>query len=222
MPGRVSSSATAPSRYSTRRVCMPCPPWRVYGNGAAARAGTRTVTSIPRLRIIDLFLLKKQGVGVRLTAEDEALMMRLTQFNTVEERTIAPGLQADLRQYQKEGFYWLAFLYEHRFGACLADDMGLGKTLQAISLLAAIKEGLMVRKTVPAPACRRLPVPHRGASEPYLQLGTGDRAILPPSQGLCVSGQGTLHGTRGLRRDADELWPRKKGHRKAQGTSFST
>jgi non-specific serine/threonine protein kinase len=31
-------------------------------------------------------------------------------------------------------------LYEHRFGACLADDMGLGKTLQALALLAGIKE----------------------------------------------------------------------------------
>jgi non-specific serine/threonine protein kinase len=125
-------------------------------NGTAARAGARNVTSVPRLRIIDLFLLKKQGVAVRLTAEDEALMTRLTQFSRIEERTIARGLQADLRQYQKEGFYWLAFLYEHRFGACLADDMGLGKTLQAISLLAAIKEGRVERQAPdsrPVAAC---------------------------------------------------------------------
>jgi len=52
-----------------------------------------------------------------------------------------PALRADLRQYQREGYYWLAFLYEHGFGACLADDMGLGKTVQAICLLAAMKEG---------------------------------------------------------------------------------
>ena len=47
----------------------------------------------------------------------------------------------ELRPYQHEGYSWLSFLYEHRFGACLADDMGLGKTLQALALLAAIKEG---------------------------------------------------------------------------------
>ena len=112
----------------------------------SGRQGARSVASIPRLRIIDLFLLKKEGVAVRLNAEDEALMSRLTQFSHIEERTIPSGLRADLRHYQKEGFYWLAFLYEHGFGACLADDMGLGKTLQAISLLAAIKEGHVKRQ----------------------------------------------------------------------------
>jgi superfamily II DNA or RNA helicase len=40
-----------------------------------------------------------------------------------------------LREYQKEGFYWLQHLYTHGFGGCLADDMGLGKTLQTITLL---------------------------------------------------------------------------------------
>ncbi len=112
-----------------------------------ARSGSRSVTAIPRLRIIDLFLLRKQGITVRLTAEDEALMTRLAQFDHVEKRPMASSLQADLREYQREGFYWLSFLYEHRFGACLADDMGLGKTLQAIALLAAIKEGRMTNRT---------------------------------------------------------------------------
>ncbi|MGH9426106.1 MAG: DEAD/DEAH box helicase, partial [Terriglobia bacterium] len=53
-------------------------------------------------------------------------------------------LHAKLRPYQKEGYHWLAFLYQHRLGACLADDMGLGKTLQAITLLGAIREGMLV------------------------------------------------------------------------------
>lgn len=130
-----------------------------------ARPGAKSVTVIPRLRIIDLFLLKKQGVAVRLTAEDEALMMRLATFTHIEERAVAPGLRADLRHYQKEGFYWLAFLYEHRFGACLADDMGLGKTLQAISLLAAIKEGRIARTA---------PKPPNSAPCPFL-------VVVPPS-----------------------------------------
>ncbi|MDR1344104.1 MAG: DEAD/DEAH box helicase [Tannerellaceae bacterium] len=46
-----------------------------------------------------------------------------------------PCLSATLREYQKEGFYWLEHLYKHRFGGCLSDDMGLGKTLQTIALL---------------------------------------------------------------------------------------
>ncbi|MDR1408599.1 MAG: DEAD/DEAH box helicase [Tannerella sp.] len=44
-------------------------------------------------------------------------------------------LDAILRPYQRQGFYWLAHLCRHGFGGCLADDMGLGKTLQAITLL---------------------------------------------------------------------------------------
>ncbi len=42
---------------------------------------------------------------------------------------------AELREYQKEGFRWLARLAAWGAGACLADDMGLGKTLQALALL---------------------------------------------------------------------------------------
>ncbi|MEK4228371.1 DEAD/DEAH box helicase [Solibacillus sp. FSL H8-0538] len=44
-------------------------------------------------------------------------------------------LQAELRPYQQEGFEWLVFMREQKFGACLADDMGLGKTVQLITYL---------------------------------------------------------------------------------------
>ena len=44
-------------------------------------------------------------------------------------------LKAELREYQVEGFQWLARLSSWGAGACLADDMGLGKTVQALALL---------------------------------------------------------------------------------------
>lgn len=44
-------------------------------------------------------------------------------------------LQADLRDYQLEGYAWLKRLAHWNTGACLADDMGLGKTIQALALL---------------------------------------------------------------------------------------
>jgi len=44
-------------------------------------------------------------------------------------------LQAELRDYQRDGFEWLARLANWGVGACLADDMGLGKTLQALALI---------------------------------------------------------------------------------------
>lgn len=46
-----------------------------------------------------------------------------------------PGLQGELRTYQKRGVAWMKFLTDHKFGALLADDMGLGKTVQTISWL---------------------------------------------------------------------------------------
>ncbi len=51
------------------------------------------------------------------------------------------GVQAKLRNYQKEGVKWLNYLYENNMGGCLADDMGLGKTLQTITMLTRISAG---------------------------------------------------------------------------------
>ncbi|MFO8073453.1 MAG: DEAD/DEAH box helicase [Polyangia bacterium] len=44
-------------------------------------------------------------------------------------------LRTELRDYQREGFQWLARLAAWGVGGCLADDMGLGKTIQALALL---------------------------------------------------------------------------------------
>ncbi|PIC77154.1 ATP-dependent helicase [Sporosarcina sp. P19] len=44
-------------------------------------------------------------------------------------------LHAELRPYQQEGFEWLHFMRDNKFGAVLADDMGLGKTVQLITYL---------------------------------------------------------------------------------------
>ncbi|MGR8933668.1 MAG: DEAD/DEAH box helicase [Gammaproteobacteria bacterium] len=43
--------------------------------------------------------------------------------------------QAELRDYQRDGFQWLARLAHWGVGGCLADDMGLGKTLQALAAI---------------------------------------------------------------------------------------
>jgi len=44
-------------------------------------------------------------------------------------------LQAELRDYQLEGFNWLARLAQWGVGGCLADDMGLGKTIQSLAII---------------------------------------------------------------------------------------
>ncbi|MGH3787801.1 MAG: SNF2-related protein [Pseudonocardiaceae bacterium] len=50
------------------------------------------------------------------------------------------ALSAQLRPYQRDGFGWLAFLWQHRLGGILADDMGLGKTVQALALICHAKQ----------------------------------------------------------------------------------
>ncbi len=65
---------------------------------------------------------------------------KLKDFRKLEQKPIPKGIQAELRDYQKEGFYWLNFLDEFQWGGCLADDMGLGKTLQVLTFLQYKKE----------------------------------------------------------------------------------
>ena len=71
--------------------------------------------------------------------EIEEKKNRLNKFSSIETTPLPPIVNAELRQYQKEGFYWLNFLDHFGFGGCLADDMGLGKTLQMITFLAQQK-----------------------------------------------------------------------------------
>jgi superfamily II DNA or RNA helicase len=108
-----------------------------------ASGGKREVVRVPRLQILDWIALRRSGVRVLLAPEDERIINSLLNFSSIARRGIPAGLRATLRNYQCEGYYWLAFLYEHRFGACLADDMGLGKTIQAIALLGGLAEGLI-------------------------------------------------------------------------------
>lgn len=52
---------------------------------------------------------------------------------------IPKGLNANLRDYQLEGFKWFKTLDYYGFGGILADEMGLGKTLQTITFLLSKK-----------------------------------------------------------------------------------
>lgn len=61
-------------------------------------------------------------------------LKRIQAARTIEPQ-LPTTLNAELRDYQREGYTWLARLAEWGVGACLADDMGLGKTLQAIALI---------------------------------------------------------------------------------------
>ncbi|MDF5724406.1 MAG: DEAD/DEAH box helicase [Rhizonema sp. PD37] len=59
---------------------------------------------------------------------------RLQEMHNLEPE-IPSTFQAELRDYQMEGFRWLARLAHWGVGACLADQMGLGKTVQALAVI---------------------------------------------------------------------------------------
>jgi len=113
------------------------------GDGKGKRKKKAEIVRIPRLRILDWLELRSRGVTLRLPPEEEKLLAGLTRLEKIPELLLPERLNAQLRPYQKEGFEWLAFLHQHRFGACLADDMGLGKTIQTITFLAGLAEGII-------------------------------------------------------------------------------
>jgi SNF2 family DNA or RNA helicase len=109
------------------------------------------------------------------------------------------ALEAELRDYQLQGFVWLARLARLGLGACLADDMGLGKTVQTLALLldqAAQGPSLVV---APTSVCHNW-VLEADRFAPTLRLhelaGAGDRPALVAGLGpgdLLVVSYGVLH-----------------------------
>ncbi len=59
----------------------------------------------------------------------------LLGLDTLPRHDPPATLAAELRPYQRDGFAWLAALWELELGGILADDMGLGKTLQTLALV---------------------------------------------------------------------------------------
>ncbi|NEN23671.1 DEAD/DEAH box helicase [Cryomorpha ignava] len=60
---------------------------------------------------------------------------KLLNFDKIQTHPLPKGIKGTLRHYQEDGFQWLCFLDEFKWGGILADDMGLGKTLQIITFL---------------------------------------------------------------------------------------
>jgi hypothetical protein len=89
-------------------------------------------------------------------------------------------LQAELRDYQLEGYEWLARLAHWGVGACLADDMGLGKTVQALALMLARAPQGPTLVIAPTSVCMNwISEAERFAPTLKVKLfGAGDRAAM--------------------------------------------
>ena len=100
--------------------------------------------------------------------------------NAKYEPQLPSTLQAELRDYQREGFEWLARLAHWGVGACLADDMGLGKTLQALALLLLRAPSGPALVVAPTSVCTNW-IAESARFAPTLKVklfGPGDRAAM--------------------------------------------
>ena len=72
-----------------------------------------------------------------VTSADQGWREQLEKISEAQSYVpeLPSTLQAELRDYQLEGFNWLARLSFLGVGGCLADDMGLGKTLQSLAII---------------------------------------------------------------------------------------
>ena len=92
-----------------------------------------------RLQLHPLAVLALQDFTDRLSHLDADIVWK-TRTEAIREGLqqsfpLLSTLKARLRDYQVEGYKWLARLAALGIGACLADDMGLGKTLQALAII---------------------------------------------------------------------------------------
>ena len=76
------------------------------------------------------------GMQVKSGKAWQQQMKKLAQSYKLQPK-VPETLQAQLRDYQVEGYDWASRLSHWGAGACLADDMGLGKTLQALAIIVA-------------------------------------------------------------------------------------
>ena len=75
--------------------------------------------------------------GLRYIETCDELKELKSRLSNIKGKVFQPpyGLQATLREYQKDGYNWFRTLDYLGFGGILGDEMGLGKTLQTITLL---------------------------------------------------------------------------------------
>lgn len=79
-------------------------------------------------------LLDDTSLNIKRNETMDALRQRIETCSK-KIPVVPKTLQAQLRDYQEEGFEWMSRLTAWGAGVCLADDMGLGKTIQTIALL---------------------------------------------------------------------------------------
>ena len=88
--------------------------------------------------LVEALLAEREAdAEIEVDATFARLARELSSFSHIQPLDPAPSFRGTLREYQREGLGWFAFLRQFGFGGCLADDMGLGKTIMVLALLDA-------------------------------------------------------------------------------------
>ncbi|MEN3277990.1 MAG: hypothetical protein V7631_3780 [Massilia sp.] len=152
-----------------------------------------------RVHPLASFALEELALEAGGVEADKAWRAHLKKMaaNAAYEPQLPSTLQAELRDYQVEGFAWLARLAHWGVGACLADDMGLGKTLQALALILLRAPGGPTLVVAPTSVCTNW-IAEAARFAPTLNVklfGPGERAATIDDAGpfdLIVASYGLL------------------------------
>ncbi len=91
---------------------------------------------IPKSNFVEMTeLFEKEVLSKEVEQELALYETKLKNVENIAEVIVPKELNAELRDYQKQGLNWLNLLDDFNFGGCLADDMGLGKTIQIIAFI---------------------------------------------------------------------------------------
>ena len=115
--------------------------WSAISEAMRYAGKDKSSIRIPMFRAmyLDDMLREKDGIAYSKSRDYRALLKSMKSVEDADFE-IPAFLEPILRNYQKEGFYWLKTLKANGFGGILADDMGLGKTLQVLAFLLSEKE----------------------------------------------------------------------------------
>jgi len=99
--------------------------------GGGTEAGTFRMNDI-YAAYVQSSLGALDGVDVEVAPDWMKKAQAQNRAEKIEVEPLGETLEKTLRDYQKEGVYWLRFLERTSFSGILADEMGLGKTLQTL------------------------------------------------------------------------------------------
>ncbi|MEE9369285.1 MAG: SNF2-related protein, partial [Pontiella sp.] len=102
--------------------------------GPGSTAGSFKMNDI-HAAYVQSSLLSLDGIDVETAPEWMTKAEAQNRNTKIERIPLGDKLEGTLRDYQKDGVYWLSFLERSGFCGILADEMGLGKTLQTLTWL---------------------------------------------------------------------------------------